>query len=81
MCFTSGLIPALPIVKLLLAGMAQPLAPLFLMRSPPPNRRQLGRFLAVLLRSPGAKLGALILLVLVGVALFAPRSPPLIRSR
>lgn len=56
--------------------MAQPLAPLFLMRSPPPHRRQLGRFLAVLLHSPGAKLGAVILLVLVGVALFAPAIAP-----
>jgi peptide/nickel transport system permease protein len=47
-----------------------PVAPL------PAKGREFQKFLRVLLRSPGAKIGALILLVLIIVAIFAPAIAP-----
>ncbi len=49
--------------------------------TPPPaplpvETREFGRFLRILLRSPGAKIGAIILLLLIFVAIFAPVIAP-----
>ena len=44
--------------------------------TPPSRAQRLGQFLQALLRSPGAKVGAVILLLLFAVAIFAPAIAP-----